>query len=73
MKEIYTIDEDSLIHGEKLVYLDNGEKLYSKSNYDRGQLNGERYIYYPDGNIEVYEQYIDDVLHDTLKLSLIHI
>jgi len=67
MKEIYTIDKDSLIHGEKLVYLDNGKNLYSKSYYDKGQLNGERYIYYPDGQIEVYEQYIDDVLHDTLK------
>ena len=45
MKEIYSIDKDSLIHGEKLVYLENGEFLYSKSNYDRGQLSGERYIY----------------------------
>jgi len=66
MKEIYHIDKDSLIHGQKLVYLDNGETLYSKSNYNRGQLDGERYIYYPDGKIEVYEQYLDDVLHDTL-------
>ncbi len=66
MKEIYHIDKDSLIHGQKLVYLDNGETLYSRSNYNRGQLDGERYIYYPDGKIEVYEQYLDDVLHDTL-------
>ena len=67
MKEIYSIDKDSLIHGEKLVYLENGEFLYSKSNYDRGQLSGERYIYFPDGKVDVYEQYRDDVLHDTLK------
>jgi len=68
MKEIYAINEDSLIHGEKLVYLDNGELLYSKSNYDNGLLSGDRLIYHPNGNIEIHEQYQDDVLHDTLKV-----
>ena len=68
MKEIYRINEDSLIHGEKLVFLEDGEVLYEKSHYANGLLSGDRYIYFPDGQIEIHEKYQNDVLSDTLKV-----
>ncbi len=66
-KEIYTIDVDSLVHGEKLVYMDD-TYLYERSQYSHGRLSGDRLIYFPSGNVEIHEHYKDDMLHDSLKV-----
>ena len=62
----YQVDRDSLIQGEYLVYFEDGTSLFERSFYKDNILHGKRTLYYPNGNIEVIENYLDGVLTDTL-------
>lgn len=64
--EVYFIDADSTIQGEKTVEIN--DQLYERANYINGVLSGERYIYFPNGNVEILEKYSEGVLDDTLKV-----
>ena len=68
IKKVYWIDKDSLIQGEKLVYIDQGKVLNEKSNYIDGQLSGDRFLYRTDGTLEIKEHYQNDYLEDTLLI-----
>lgn len=68
IKEVYYINEDSLIHGLKKVYMKRGEILIEEANYINGQLDGDRFLYRPNGAVEVHEQYASDVLDGMLRV-----
>ena len=61
-----SMDKDSVLQGISITYFDNGKDIFEKANYINGELNGVREIYYPDGNLEIREQYKGDILIDTL-------
>lgn len=64
----YKIDADSLIQGEYIVYYENGETIFEKSNYTDGELDGIRKLYFDNGQVEISENYVDGVLSDTLRV-----
>lgn len=66
MKEVYYIDQDSMIQGEKLLYVNEGKVLLEKSEYVDGVLDGIREIYFENGNAEIKETYKQGLLTDTL-------
>lgn len=66
LHEVYYIDADSMIQGEKIVKINN--QLYEKANYLDGVLSGERRIFFADGNVEIIEKYSEGLLTDTLKV-----
>lgn len=53
--EQYGITADSLKQGEYTAYVDG--TLSEKANYDKGQLQGTRQIFYPSGAVEIEETY----------------
>ena len=63
---IYYLDKDSLRQGESQTIV-QGE-LYESSQYTDGLLHGNRFIYYPSGEIEIKEYYENGVLEDTLRI-----
>jgi antitoxin component YwqK of YwqJK toxin-antitoxin module len=63
--EQYSITEDSLKQGEYIAYVDG--VLYEKALYNRGQLQGKRLIYYPDGAVEIEENYDKDQIIGSYK------
>lgn len=64
----YSIDKDSLLHGELISYYDDGTSLFEKANYQHGKLHGQRTLYFENGQVEVLEEYHNDVLSDTLHV-----
>ena len=64
----YTIDEDSIQQGILLSYYENGKDIFEKANYVDGQLEGERILYFKDGQAEIIENYSSNILTDTLYL-----
>lgn len=67
MKE-YTMNKDSALHGTLISYFDDGVTTFEKANYVNGALDGVRNIYFESGQIEISEQYKDNVLVDTLRV-----
>jgi len=55
ISEQYTIDKDSLKHGEYTAYI-NGT-LIERAAYNAGQLHGKRHIFHSNGQIEIEETY----------------
>ena len=43
-------------NGEKLDYYDNG-KIFARSNYKNGYLNGAYFEYHPNGRVSIEGQY----------------
>jgi antitoxin component YwqK of YwqJK toxin-antitoxin module len=66
LHEVYFIDADSIIQGEKIVRINN--QIYERANYINGVLSGERRIFFADGNVEIIEKYSEGLLIDTLKV-----
>ena len=64
--ETYTVDKEGQRHGTFKRYSIDGA-LYEIANYDHGKLQGERQIYYPDGQVEITEQYDADQLNGPYK------
>ena len=64
----FSIDADSLIHGTLYTYYENGKDIFEQSEYNHGQLNGQRILYYPNQIPEIIEQYRNDTISDTLKV-----
>lgn len=62
----YYIDQDSLLSGPYFTYYEDGRSLFERASYKNGKLSGKRVLYYPSGQPEIIESYIDDILIDTL-------
>ncbi len=62
----YQVDEYELRQGESVTYID--DVLYERSMYKDGELHGDRYIYFPDGQTEIHERYDSGLLNDTLRI-----
>lgn len=56
--------EKGLLHGEYLLYADN--HLSRKMTYDRGLLEGKRYVYFEDGEEQSVANYKNGILQQTL-------
>ena len=63
--ETYEIDEDSLRHGLTQKFFPSGQ-VFEKSTYVHGKLNGERLLYFDNGNLEIRENYCMGIFCDTL-------
>ncbi|MEE9372106.1 MAG: hypothetical protein V3V00_03555 [Saprospiraceae bacterium] len=63
--ESYKIDQDSLRHGQTIKYYPSGQS-FELSTYVHGKLDGERLLYYENGNIEIKENYCLGMFCDTL-------
>jgi len=66
--EEYKIDKDSLMQGEYLSYFEDGKNVFERSHYKDDQLDGERRLYFENGQVEIIENYVRDTLTDTLKV-----
>ncbi len=55
--EKYYLDKDSFKFGTYTSF-DSQGKLFEKSHYNKGLLDGERIIYFPSGTKEVQENYV---------------
>lgn len=64
--ESYEIDKDSLRHGMTQKFFSSGQP-FEISFYERGKLNGERLLFYENGEIEIRENYCDGMFCDTLS------
>lgn len=64
----YTVNQDTLLHGELTIYYEDGNTIFEKSNYIEGQLSGLRILYYDNGQPEIKENYLEDLLQDTLYI-----
>lgn len=60
--EKYYLSQDSLKTGKAESFDDDGN-LFESTNYEKGLIQGQRDIYYPDGSVEISEFYVDDKLH----------
>ncbi len=63
--ETYEIDQDSLRHGTTKKYFKSGQP-FEISNYEHGKLNGERLLFYENGQVEIRENYCSGMFCDTL-------
>jgi antitoxin component YwqK of YwqJK toxin-antitoxin module len=63
----YFVIQDSVRHGQSLTYYDNGKDIFLKENYRKGNLHGERIIYFPNGSPEIVEHYRHGRIHGALK------
>lgn len=59
--ETYTINEDSLRHGNYFKFYENGDTL-EKAFYIDGKLNGKRVLFFEGNRPEIEETYINDSL-----------
>ncbi len=66
LSERYSITQDSIKNGLYTSFRPGGEKLET-ANYINGLLDGERTIFYENGNAEIKEHYKTDKLHGEYK------
>lgn len=58
--ETFEFIEDSIKHGLQTKYYK--KQIREEAFYNRGKLNGQRNIYFSNGNVEIEERYVDDVI-----------
>jgi antitoxin component YwqK of YwqJK toxin-antitoxin module len=58
----YTVDKEGQRHGEFRRFFGK-DTLAELSNYDHGQLEGTRTLYFDQGSPEIVETYVSDTLH----------
>lgn len=63
MTEKYKVNENGERHGIYEGYVDG--VLTEKATYKNGKLNGSRTLYYPSGQVEIEENYEDDLIVGT--------
>lgn len=66
LQQLISMDKDSTLQGVSITYFDNGVDVFEQAHYLNGELSGVREIFYPDGNVEIRETYLADVMVDTL-------
>jgi antitoxin component YwqK of YwqJK toxin-antitoxin module len=59
--EKYEISQDSIKHGNYTSYYEDGN-IFESSNFKMGVLDGIRELYFPDGAIEIQENYVDGTI-----------
>lgn len=62
LEEKYYIDKDSVRNGPYESYYDNGQ-LQEKAFYRNGLLDGERVLYFENGQSEIVEHYLEGRMH----------
>ncbi|GLR17851.1 toxin-antitoxin system YwqK family antitoxin [Portibacter lacus] len=55
--EKYYLDKDSLKFGTYTSFTEDGN-LFEESHFKKGTLDGERLIYFPNGEVEIQEHYV---------------
>lgn len=61
-KEYFVHKETNLKEGSYISYYEDGT-VYDRSTYKNGKLDGNRKIYFPTGEIQIEEPYIEDQIH----------
>lgn len=65
--ERYEISKDSVKHGEYMAYYPSGS-IKESCTYVKGKLNGDRKIFYENGETEIHELYKMDVINGPYKV-----
>ena len=64
----FSLNKDSVLHGTLTTYYEDGQTVFEKAEYFNGLLQGERRLFYKNGQVEIVEQYLNDQLEDTLRV-----
>jgi hypothetical protein len=64
--EKFYLDKDSLKFGTYTSYDEEG-RIFEKSQYKKGELNGLRTIFFTNGEVEIQENYEDGVMNGVYK------
>lgn len=62
LKEVYTLNEDGLIHGQWNKYYDNGQ-IHQSISMVRGIMNGPQEEYFISGNLHITSTVVNDQPH----------
>ena len=60
LKKMYCIKQNTIAEGKYQTCYDNG-KIEIEEYYSKGQLNGERYVYYKNGSLMLYQCFSKDI------------